>query len=101
MLMLIDFVLAALGLRFKSESRLEAENAALRHQVKVLRRQVRGRVRLTNLDRLFSGLALPLVSFDLEGHRHHSAGNPGALASGRLSMLLALEVTTAGRAATS
>jgi len=38
---------------FKSKSRLEAENVALRHQVMVLRRQVGGRVHLTNLDRLF------------------------------------------------
>ena len=38
---------------FKSKCRLEAENAALRHQVMVLRRRVRGRIRLTNLDRLF------------------------------------------------
>src|SRR5438094_1333372 len=38
---------------FKSKSRLEAENAALRHQLIVLRRRVSGRVRLTNGDRLF------------------------------------------------
>jgi transposase InsO family protein len=38
---------------FKSESRLEAENAALRHQLIVLQRRVRGRVQLTNGDRLF------------------------------------------------
>src|SRR5260221_1135896 len=38
---------------FKSKSRLEAENAALRHQVIVLQRRVRGRVQLTNGDRLF------------------------------------------------
>jgi transposase InsO family protein len=37
----------------KSKCQLEAENVALRHQVMVLRRQARGRVRLTNLDRLF------------------------------------------------
>ena len=36
----------------KSKSRLEAENAALRYQLIVLRRKV-GRVRLTNGDRLF------------------------------------------------
>jgi hypothetical protein len=30
------------------KSRLEAENAALRHQLIVLRRKVRGRVQLTN-----------------------------------------------------
>src|SRR5262249_8441400 len=38
---------------FKSKSRLEVENAALRHQVVVLRRIVNRRVRLTNSDRLF------------------------------------------------
>src|SRR5438132_2048950 len=38
---------------FKSKSRLEAENAALRHQLIVLQRMVRGRVQLTNGDRLF------------------------------------------------
>jgi hypothetical protein len=38
---------------FKSRSRLEAENAALRHQLTVLQRKVRGRVQFTNSDRLF------------------------------------------------
>ena len=38
---------------FKSKSRLEAENAALRQQLIVLRRKVRGRVQLTGADRLF------------------------------------------------
>ena len=38
---------------FKSKSRLEAENAALRHQLSVLQRKVRGRVQFTNSDRLF------------------------------------------------
>src|SRR6478672_7602034 len=37
----------------KSKSRLEAENAALRYQLIVLKRRVRGRVQLTNGDRLF------------------------------------------------
>jgi hypothetical protein len=53
MIALVCFVCAVLISPFKSNSRLEAENAALLHQVMVLRRQVRGRVRLTNLDRLF------------------------------------------------
>ena len=47
------FVLAVLASPFKSKSRLEAENAVLRHQLIVLRRKVRGRVRLTNNDRWF------------------------------------------------
>jgi hypothetical protein len=33
--------------------RLEAENAVVRHQLIVLQRRVRGRVHLTNADRLF------------------------------------------------
>ena len=47
------FVLSFLALPFKSKCRLEAENAALRHQLIVLRRKVRGRVKLTNNDRWF------------------------------------------------
>src|SRR5262249_53147734 len=38
---------------FKSKRRLEAENAALRQQLTVLQRKVRGRVQFTNSDRLF------------------------------------------------
>ncbi len=48
---LLCFVLAVLASPFKSKSRLEAENTALRHQLIVLRRQVRGRVQMTNRDR--------------------------------------------------
>ena len=51
MVALLCFILAVLALPFKSKSRLEAENAALRHQLIVLRRKVHGRVRLTNNDR--------------------------------------------------
>ena len=50
---LLCFILAVLALPFKSKSRLEAENAALRHQLIVLRRKVHGRVQLTNNDRWF------------------------------------------------
>ena len=53
MIGLLCFVLAILALPFKSKLRLEAENAMLRHQLMVLRRRVRGRVRLTNNDRWF------------------------------------------------
>src|SRR5262249_10781210 len=53
MIALLCFVLNLSVSPFKSKSRLEAENAALRHQVVVLRRIVHRRVRLTNSDRLF------------------------------------------------
>src|SRR6516165_9371949 len=53
MLALLGFLLAILSLPFKSKSRLEAENAALRRQLIVLQRKVRGRVHFTNSDRLF------------------------------------------------
>jgi hypothetical protein len=53
MVALLSFVLAVLVAPFGSKGRLEAENAALRHQLIVLRRKMHGRVRLTNNDRLF------------------------------------------------
>src|ERR1700687_5609533 len=53
MVALICFVLAVLASPFKSKSRLEAENAVLRHQLRVQRRQVRGRAHLPNNDRWF------------------------------------------------
>jgi hypothetical protein len=53
MIALLCFVLATLAAPFKSKSRLEAENAAPRHQLIVLQRKVHGRVRLTNNDRWF------------------------------------------------
>ena len=53
MIALVCFVLAVLASPFKSKSRLEAENVALRHQLIVLRRKVRGRLQLTNSDRWF------------------------------------------------
>src|SRR5215467_3391254 len=53
MIGLFRFALCILALPFRSKLRLEAENAALRHQLIVLRRRPRGGVRLTNLDRWF------------------------------------------------
>src|SRR5215475_2758317 len=46
MIALICFCLTLFALPFKSKSRLEAENAALRRQVIVLQRRVSGRVQL-------------------------------------------------------
>src|SRR6478736_9319689 len=53
MITLLGLVLAVLASPFKSKSRLEAENVALRHQLILLRRKVQGRIRLTNSDRWF------------------------------------------------
>ncbi len=53
MIGLLCFALAVLASPFKSKLRLEAENAALRYQLIVLRRKLRGRVRLANSDSWF------------------------------------------------
>src|SRR5260370_24463487 len=53
MIGLLCFALAVLASPFKSKSRLEAENAALLHQLIVLRRKMPGRPWLTNNDRWF------------------------------------------------
>jgi hypothetical protein len=53
MIALLCYFLALLASLFKSKRRLEAENAALRRQLIVLRRNVRDRVHLTSGDRLF------------------------------------------------
>ena len=66
---------------FKSKSQLEAKNAALRHQLIVLQRRVRGRVQLTNGDRLFLVLLYRCVgigpAFAITG-----VGNPAPLEAG-------------------
>src|SRR5271166_2831962 len=53
MIALFSLFLTLCASPLKSKSRLEAENAALRQQLIILQRVVRGRVRLTNGDRLF------------------------------------------------
>src|ERR1035437_3253423 len=53
MIRLLCFILAVLATPFKSKTRLEAENAVLRHQLIVVRRKVKGRAQLTNNDRWF------------------------------------------------
>ena len=53
MIALILFVLGILASPFKAKSRLEAENAALRQQLIVLRRKMKSRPRLANTDRWF------------------------------------------------
>jgi len=53
MVALLFFLLRLAVSPFRSISGLEAENAALRRQLIVLQRKVRGRVQFTNSDRLF------------------------------------------------
>jgi hypothetical protein len=100
MIWLLCFVLAALTSPFKSKIRLEAENAALRHQLIVLRRKLRGRVKLANSDRWFFIQLYRWFPSILKVLTVIRPETPGSLASGRLSQLLALEVTIIGRAAT-
>jgi hypothetical protein len=68
MFALFWFVLAIVASPFKSKSRLEAENAVLRHQLIVLRRKVRTGPADDHRS-LALGSALSMVSVDLAG-RH-------------------------------
>ncbi|SRR6266566_6974605 len=95
---LLCFVLAVLASPFKSKLRLEVENAALRHQLNVLRRRLPGRVRPTNHDRWFFILLYRWVPSILQVL---TIIRPETLVcwQGRLSLLLALEGALTGRAA--
>ena len=96
---LIILLLNLAAALFKPKSRLEAENAALRHQLIVLQRQVRGRVRFANSDRLFFIQLYRWVSVSPQGDDDHPARNLDALAACRFSPLLALEIAEPGRPA--
>ena len=73
MIVLLCFLLTLFASPFKSKSRLEAENAALRHQLTVLRRKVRGRGQFTNGDRLFLIQLYRWFSFGPDGDHDHPA----------------------------
>ena len=97
MIGLLCFGLAILISPFRSKSRLEAENAVLRHQLIVVRRKMRGRPQLTNNDRWFF---IQLYRWFPSILKALTIIQPArALASGRLSLLLALEIALTGRAA--
>jgi transposase InsO family protein len=53
MIALIRLLLRLMAAPFRRKLSLEGENAALRQQIIVLRRKLRGRVKLSNTDRLF------------------------------------------------
>jgi hypothetical protein len=97
MVALIFFLLSLGASLFKPKSWLEAENAALRQQLIVLQRQVRGRVQFTNSDRLFFIQLYRWVS--PQGHDDHAARDRDALAACGISSLLALEIAEGGRSA--
>src|SRR5450631_4730851 len=98
MIGLLCFVLAVLASPFKSKLRLEAENALLRHQLMVVRRRLPGRVRLTNHDRWFFIQLYRWFPSILKVLTIIRARDARAWAQGRLSLLLALEVASTGRA---
>src|SRR5712671_467224 len=98
MIGLLCFVLAILASPFKSKLRLEAENAVLRHQLIVLKRRLDGRVRLTNNDRWFFIQLYRWFPSILKVLTIIRPEDARALAQGRLSLLLALEVAPIGRA---
>jgi len=99
MIVLLCFFLRLLASSFKSTSRLEAENAALRHQLIVLRRKAGGRAELMNADRLFFILLYrwypsilkaitiigpeTLVRWHRAGFRRYGAGSLGIQEAGR------------------
>jgi hypothetical protein len=98
MIGLLCFVVAVLASPFKSKMRLEAENAVLRHQLIVLRRRLHGRVRLTNRDRWFFIQLYRWFPSILKVLTIMRARDARALAQDPLSMLLALEIASTGRA---
>jgi hypothetical protein len=96
MIALLCFLLTLFASRLKSRSRLEAENAALRYQLIVLRRKVRGRIRLTNGDRFFLVQLyrwFPLVLQVITVIR------PETLVRWHFAAIGALEIALTGRAA--
>jgi hypothetical protein len=81
--------------RVRTRASLELELIALRHQVTVLRRQRRGRPRLSSLDWLL-WVALPDLT---AGHRRDGigqAGNRDPMASQGLPALSAVAITPSG-----
>jgi hypothetical protein len=81
MVTLLCFFLALLASPFKSKSRLEAENAALRHQLIVLQRKVRGRIHSFQS----TGATFRISAFRLRATRHSS--KRGAISSSNIGQL--------------
>jgi len=102
MVALLSFFLTLLTSPFRPMNRLEAENAALRHQLAVLQRKLGGRVQFTNSDRLFFILLYrwfpsilnaitiirpeTVVRWHVPGFAAIGTGNPARWAADRRSM---------------
>ena len=93
---LIFLALNLLAALVKSKSRLEAENAALRQQLIVLQRKMRGRVGFSNDDRLFFVQLYRWFPSIPQGNADYPARDVDTVAPCRVSRLLALEVSLAG-----
>src|SRR5260370_42185044 len=98
MVALICFVLAVLALPFKSKSRLEAENAGAPTSADRFATQGERAGPAFEQRSLVLRPALSLVSVDPGGRHDPPSRDVGALASGRLSPLLALEIALTRRA---
>ena len=90
MIALICFVLAVLASPFKSNIRLEAENAVIRHQLIVLRRKLKGRARLTNHDRWFFVQLYRWFPLILQVFRLHARFECFPVAAGRVAAFVLL-----------
>jgi hypothetical protein len=102
MVALVLLMLNLIGLPFKSKRRLAAENAALRQQVIVLQRKVRGRIEFPDSDRLFfiqlyrwfpsvlNAITIirpeTVVRWHRAGFGHYRRWNPATREAGRRSM---------------
>src|ERR1700686_2605065 len=98
MIALFYFVVAVLASPFKPKSRLEAEKCSASTSADRPATQGKGEGSSHEYRPLVLRSTLSLVSVDPEGRDDCPTRNAGALASGRLSPLLALEIASTGRA---
>src|SRR5262245_34412326 len=99
MLVLIQLFVALISSRFKSPRRLEIENLYLRHQLNIALRRPPHRLRLRGVDRCCPGLDDTALAKTARLNSRGSARHGPALASSRISSLLALEIARASGSA--
>jgi hypothetical protein len=93
---MIRLVLAVLASPFKSKTRLEAENAVLRHQLIVLRRKGEGPGPAYEQRSLVLYSDVSMVSINPGGPRDHPSRDPCLLASGWFSQLRSWKSRSSG-----